>query len=175
MADLKRVEALITTHPDFPLPGILFRDIFPVFRDPVATELIFTNLVFHLTSTYHKIDVVVGLDSRGFLFGPIIALRLGASFVPIRKAGKLPGKKETVTYAKEYGADSFEIQSDAILPGQTVVIVDDLLATGGTMFAACSLVRKLGGQVIECMVVVELAELNGSQRLDVPTYSMLKY
>jgi len=174
--DLALIEALITHHPDFPKQGIVFRDIFPIFRNPVATEMVFTRLCYHVQATYGKVDVIVGLDSRGFLFGPTIATRLGAAFVPIRKKGKLPGRCQTISYAKEYGKDEFDIQENAVSRGATVVIVDDLLATGGTMEAAADLVRRVGGVVLECLVVIELHDLPGRQRLaPTPVYSLLVY
>lgn len=106
MADVERVKAAVAAIPDFPLPGILFRDLFPVFRKPELVELIITHLLSHIATKHEKVDVVVGLDARGFLFGPILAMRLGAAFVPVRKQGKLPGKCVRVTYEKEYGAVS---------------------------------------------------------------------
>ncbi|KAK3111440.1 adenine phosphoribosyltransferase [Teratosphaeriaceae sp. CCFEE 6253] len=120
-----------------------------------------------------EIDVVVGLESRGFLFGPALALRLGAGFVPVRKQGKLPGECVTVTYEKEYGADVFQMQADAVQAGQKVVIVDDIIATGGTAAAAGSLVRKLGGTLLGYVFMMELDFLKGREKLDAPVHTLL--
>ncbi|KAI0733362.1 phosphoribosyltransferase-like protein [Fomitopsis betulina] len=180
MADVAYLKSLLGVHPDFPKKGITFLDIFPILRDPVAFEFLITHFVYHLTSQTipqsptKKIDVIVGLDARGFLLGPIIAARLGAAFVPVRKQGKLPGKVVTASYEKEYGTDSFEIQEDAIKPGQNVVVVDDLIATGGSAKAAGQLVTKLGGKVLEYIFVIELPFLKGSQHLDAPIYSLVQ-
>ncbi|TFK75987.1 adenine phosphoribosyltransferase [Pluteus cervinus] len=180
MADIEYLRKRLVAHPDFPKKGISFLDIFPLLRDPQAFETLITHLVHHVTSntvgksTSGKIDVVVGLDARGFLLGPIIALRLGAAFVPVRKRGKLPGACVSATYEKEYGTDSFEVQSDAIQKGQTVVVIDDLIATGGSAKAAGELVQKLGGVTLEYLFIVELVFLKGTAKLDAPTYSMIK-
>ncbi|KAH9843813.1 phosphoribosyltransferase-like protein [Rhodofomes roseus] len=180
MADIEHLKTLLRVHPDFPKKGINFLDIFPILRDPVAFESLITHLVYHLTSqtiprsSSKKIDVIVGLDARGFLLGPIIAMRLGAAFVPVRKQGKLPGTCVTATYEKEYGADSFEMQEEGIKPGQNVVVVDDLIATGGSAKAAGQLVNKLGGNVLEYLFVIELPFLKGTQQLDAPVYSMIQ-
>ncbi|VDI42927.1 coiled-coil domain-containing protein 102A [Mytilus galloprovincialis] len=128
---IAKIKQCITGHPDFPKPGILFRDIFPVLRDASVFKMLIDVLVDHVKSKTPNVEIIVGLDSRGFLFGPIIAQELGISFVPVRKAGKLPGEIFQVTYSLEYGQDKFEIQKDSIKPGAKVVIVDDLLATGG--------------------------------------------
>ncbi|RUP51549.1 adenine phosphoribosyltransferase 1 [Jimgerdemannia flammicorona] len=158
-----------------PLQGIVFKDIFPVFQDSTAVEALITNFVYHVSSTHtEKVDVVVGLDARGFLFGPLIALRLGAAFVPVRKQGKLPGETVSTVYAKEYGEDIFELQKSAIKAGQRAIIVDDLIATGGSAKAAGELVRKAGGKTVEYLFVMELSFLNGAAKLDAPSYSLVK-
>ncbi|KAL7750751.1 High affinity Ca2+/Mn2+ P-type ATPase-like protein [Sorochytrium milnesiophthora] len=172
-ADLRMAASLIRAIPDFPQQGILFRDIFPVFQDPVALESLFTHLMAHLFALGKKIDVVVGIDSRGFLFGPTLAQRLGAAFAPVRKRGKLPGQVTRATYNKEYGADEMEMQVDAIKPGQTVIVVDDLIATGGSAKAAGMLVSKLGGKIIEYIFLIELEDLNGKAVLDAPSYAAI--
>ncbi|EGO01828.1 hypothetical protein SERLA73DRAFT_177358 [Serpula lacrymans var. lacrymans S7.3] len=180
MADAEYLKGILTSHPNFPKKGINFLDIFPILRNPVAFETLITHLVHHLTShtipksLSKKIDVVVGLDARGFLFGPIIALRLGAAFVPVRKRGKLPGECISATYQKEYGSDSFEMQAGAIQPGQSVIVVDDLIATGGSAKAAGELITKEGGITLEYLFVVELIFLKGYSMLDAPTYSVIQ-
>jgi len=125
-------------------------------------------------NNHNKVDVVVGLDARGFLIGPIIALRLGAAFVPIRKKGKLPGETLTAIYEKEYGTDSFDIQSGAIKEGDNVIIIDDLIATGGSAKAAGELVKASGGNTLEYIFVIGLIFLKGHEKLDAPVYSMIE-
>jgi len=180
MADVAFIKSRLGSYPNFPKEGIVFLDIFPIFKDPLAFETLITHLLHHITShtlqnsKVEKIDVVVGLDARGFLLGPIIALRLGAAFVPVRKAGKLPGQCIDATYEKEYGTDSFEMQACAIRPGQNVLIIDDLLATGGSAKAAGELVTKQGGKTLEYLFVIELLFLKGSSKLDGPVYSVIQ-
>jgi len=147
-----------------------------VFRDPQATSYLFTALTHHVQSTHSKIHVIAGLESRGFILGPQLAAALHCAFTPIRKAGKLPGETVKMTYTKEYGKDEIELQKSAIKPGDNVILVDDLLATGGSMWAAAELVKKAGGNVVEAIVVVELSSLNGRKKLgDIPTFSLLTY
>ncbi|ORZ35250.1 adenine phosphoribosyltransferase [Catenaria anguillulae PL171] len=172
---LDRVRTAITAIPDFPLPGILFRDLFPVFRDPLALEALVSHLVTHLLSLPTKPDLIVGIDARGFLLGPILALRIGAGFAPVRKRGKLPGEVVSTTYEKEYGPDVVEFQKDAVKKGMNVVVVDDLIATGGSAKAAGDLVGQLGGKVLEYLFVIELEFLQGRKVLDAPVYSAIKY
>lgn len=165
---------LIREVPDFPKPGILFRDITPLLKDPAGLSL----AVEFLTQPYRDkhVDVVVGAESRGFIFGTAVARNLSAGFVPIRKPGKLPAEKRGLTYALEYGTDTLEIHADAVRPGQRVLMVDDLLATGGTMQACCQLVEQLGGDILGVAFLIELASLNGRDKLakwDV--YSVLSY
>lgn len=136
-----KLKQALRQYPDFPSKGILFEDILPIFSDPELHETLIQALELHIIDTYgegQKPDVVVGLDARGFLFGPSLALRLKAGFVPVRKQGKLPGETETATYQKEYGQDFFQMQKDAIKPGQRVLIVDDIIATG-MMSDSCSI------------------------------------
>lgn len=125
-----QLKAGLRQFPDFPSPGILFEDIMPLFADPILHNALVDALVLEVQQHYTAVDVIVGLDSRGFLFGPSLALRLNAGFVPVRKQGKLPGPTETAGFKKEYGEDFFQIQSDAIKSGQKVIIVDDIIATG---------------------------------------------
>ncbi|KAI9490253.1 adenine phosphoribosyltransferase [Zychaea mexicana] len=173
--DIERLKNLLGTHPDFPKKGIVFKDLFPIFQDPTAVESLISNIVHHISSTYEeKIDAVVGLDARGFLLGPLVALRLGAAFVPVRKEGKLPGECASAVYEKEYGQDVFEMQKDAVKPNARVIVIDDLIATGGSAGAAGELVRKCGAKTVEYVFVMELEFLNGTQKLDAPTYSLIK-
>ena len=158
--DLKRY---IRDIPDFPKPGILFRDITPLLKEPVA----FRQAVDALAHRYgpQDVDVVIGIESRGFLLAAPLAYRLGKMLVPVRKVGKLPFETHRVAYALEYGSDAVEVHTDAISNGQRVLVVDDLLATGGTMAAAARLVERAGGEVAGLAVLVELTELSGRKRL----------
>lgn len=164
MSDLvARLEATIRDIPDFPKPGILFKDITPILSDPALMG----ELIARMGAPWLEagIDVVVGMESRGFLFGTPLALGLNAAFVPARKPGKLPYKSIGFEYDLEYGTNRLEMHVDAIKPGQRVLVVDDLLATGGTAAATCKLVEKLGGEVVACCFVVELGYLNGRGKL----------
>jgi adenine phosphoribosyltransferase len=149
--------------PDFPKAGILFYDVTTLLRDPEG----FRIAIDSLSNPYQGrgISLVVGIESRGFILGAAVADRLGAGFVPVRKVGKLPSTTVKVSYDLEYGSDSLEIHQDAVDPGQRVLIVDDLLATGGTARATVDLVKKLGGKVEGIAVLIELVELNGRERL----------
>jgi adenine phosphoribosyltransferase len=155
---------LIRDVPDFPKPGILFKDITPLLADPAGLSL----AVEFLTQPFRNqhIDIVVGAESRGFIFGTAVARNLSAGFVPIRKPGKLPADKLSLTYDLEYGSDTLEIHADAIKPGQRVLLLDDLLATGGTMKACCELVEKLGGTIVGISILIELSELAGRRKLE---------
>ena len=148
--------------PDYPKPGILFKDITPLLSSPEALQASIDQLA---ALDFGKVDVVAAVESRGFLFGVPLALRLGVGFVPIRKPGKLPWKTSRIEYVLEYGTDAVEIHQDAVHPGQRVLMVDDLLATGGTMNAACQLVESCQATVAGCAFVVELAFLAGKARL----------
>ncbi|KAF9469123.1 phosphoribosyltransferase-like protein [Collybia nuda] len=178
--DVEFIKDQLISHPDFPKKGIVFLDIFPLLRNPVAFETLITHFLHHITShtilksPTKKVDVVVGLDARGFLFGPIIALRLGAAFVPVRKQGKLPGPCVSASYEKEYGTDIFEMQEDAIQPGQCVIVIDDLIATGGSARAAGELVAKEGGKTLEYLFIIELTFLKARTQLDAPAYSIVQ-
>ena len=161
---MKKIEDYITTIPDFPKPGVLFRDITGILSDPDGLKL--TLDAFYKTLENVDFDVVVGLEARGFLFGVPIAEHFHKPFVPERKKGKLPRETVEITYNLEYGTACMEVHKDAIKPGQRTVIVDDLLATGGTAKAAAHLVEKMGGKV-ECFAfVIELADLKGREVLD---------
>lgn len=170
-----RLRNALRQFPDFPSPGILFEDILPIFANPALHEDLIAALYLHVTTSYGGIkpDIVVGLDARGFLFGPSLALRLGASFVPVRKQGKLPGPCETAGYQKEYGEDFFQMQADAVKPGQKVLVVDDIIATGGSAQAAGSLVKQLGGSLLGYVFILELDFLKGRDKLDAPVYTLL--
>lgn len=146
-------------------------------RDPHAYRLLISHLTHHVQSTYAHIDLFVGLDSRGFLLAPPLALALDGAFVPVRKAGKLPGECIRTTYKTEYSEASMELQKASIKPGQRVVIVDDLLATGGTLAGAVELIQEAGGVVEECLVVMELEGLKGREKIGkgIKVHSVFKY
>jgi adenine phosphoribosyltransferase len=170
----ERIRAVIRDVPDFPQPGIVFKDITPVLADVALMRAI----VERLADTHRRlgIDVIAGVESRGFLFGTPLAMALGAGFTPIRKPGKLPWQTLRVNYSLEYGQDSLEAHTDAVRPGQRVLIVDDLLATGGTAGGAVDLVRRLGGEVVGAAFVIELAFLNGRSKLEgIPASSLVCY
>lgn len=169
--DLKKI---VRDIPDFPKPGILFKDITPLLQNPQAFKHIADCFVERYRSK--PVDVIVGIESRGFLFGSVLAYVLGKSFAIMRKKGKLPYTTVSYTYKLEYGEDTIELHEDAIPKGSNVVIVDDLLATGGTAAAAAHLVEKMGGKVAELAFVIELAFLNGRKVLgDYPVFSLLEY
>lgn len=173
----ERVRALVRLYPDFPKAGVAFYDVMPILREPRAlgalSHLMWSFVIQH-TSPFFP-TAVVGLDARGFLFGPRLAAELSVPFVPVRKAGKLPGETVSVLYAKEYGTDSLEIQCDALKAGDRVVIVDDTLATGGTATAARDLVLLLGATVSAYCFVVEVPGLGGRTALgeDAQVYSLV--
>lgn len=171
MDDLKK---LIREIPDYPKPGILFYDLTTLLKDKSGFRKLVDQLCDHYTD--RKIDVVVGVEARGFIFAPALAYRLGAGFVPVRKPKKLPAKTAKVSYQLEYGTDTLEIHEDAIRPGQNVIISDDLLATGGTAAATVQLVRGLGGTVDGVVFAVELSFLNGRSKLPgLDVFSLIRY
>lgn len=153
----------IRSIPDFPKKGIVFKDITTLWKDSEGFKAAFNDLYGFIKGTH--IDKVVGVESRGFVFGAMLADRLDAGFVPIRKPGKLPSETVKETYVLEYGVDSIEIHADAIKKGDKVLIHDDLLATGGTMEAACRLIEKLGGEIVQVSFLIELAFLKGREKL----------
>jgi adenine phosphoribosyltransferase len=172
--DEARLRGLIRSIPDFPSPGILFRDITPLLHDPDALRT--TNDALAETGRALGATVVAGVEARGFIFGVPVAERLGAPFVPVRKPGKLPGLRASVFYELEYGQGSLELHRDPSVADQRVLIVDDLLATGGTAEAAGRLVEELGGTVAGFAFVIELAELAGRARLSPhPVHALLTY
>jgi adenine phosphoribosyltransferase len=172
---VETLRGLLKAHPDFPKPGIVFQDIFPIFQNPQVMQKTVAHLQQHIITNLPKIDVIVGLDARGFLLGPWLAAMIGAAFVPVRKRGKLPGKCHQAEYEKEYGVDIFEIQQDAIKEGQTVVVIDDLIATGGSARAAGELIDKCKGVTKQYIFFVELDFLNGSSKLNAPVYSLMHF
>lgn len=166
--------SLIRDVPDFPVPGILFKDITTLLRNAAALREVITLLADRYTDA--QVDIVAAIESRGFIFGAPLAVRLGAGFVPVRKPGKLPAQAISESYMLEYGTNTLEMHVDAIQPGQRVLVVDDLLATGGSARAAINLVERLGGQVVGLAFVVELDFLNGRQKLTgYPVYSLVHY
>lgn len=164
------VGARVRDIPDFPKPGVLFKDITPVLHDPA----LFGRLVDWMSGGWGAVDVVVAVESRGFLFGAPMMERMGVGLALARKAGKLPWATVGVDYQLEYGAARLEMHSDAIKPGQRVLVVDDLLATGGTAAAAVELVRRLGGEVVGLCFAVELSFLQPRKRFDVPVRSLIQ-
>ncbi|CAH8636211.1 unnamed protein product [Schistosoma mattheei] len=178
---LKAIKSAIGIIPDFPKQGIIFWDFFSVFRDPVLTQYLLDELYYVATSEierkFAKINVIVGLESRGFLLGPALALRLNCSFVPIRKAGKLPGPCYSHRYTLEYGTDTVEMQKDVINSGDNVLLLDDVLATGGSLEACVNLVNLSGAKVLFSLLYMELKNLPGRKKLEdlgVPVYSLFQ-
>ncbi len=164
-AAYQQVAGLVRSVPDFPQPGILFRDITPVLHDAAALDAAVRLHLDRVADLAGHIDRVIGIESRGFLFGMAIAHAIGAGFVPVRKPGKLPAATVHETYALEYGQDRLHMHADAVAAGDRVLVVDDLLATGGTAGAAARLIERLGGQVVACLFLIELAGLEGRARL----------
>lgn len=168
------LENLIADYPDFPKKGILFRDMFPILKNPESMTL----LLNQLSEFSDKLtpDYIVGIESRGFIIGTALATRQRMGFIPIRKQGKLPGDVVGVNYSLEYGEDRLEMQSDVFDKGTKVLLVDDLLATGGTVKAASELIEKVGGDLVGCAFVVELLGLNGRDNIpNVPIKSLISY
>ncbi len=158
------IESLIRVIPDFPIPGILFRDITPLLKDPEGFRATIDLFVDRFKD--ERIDMVVGIEARGYMLAAPLAYHLGAGFVPVRKPGKLPGAKQTEEYALEYGTNSLEIHNDAVGRGQRVLIVDDLLATGGTAAATARLLNRLGADLVGYAFLIELGGLNGRAALN---------
>jgi len=171
---MEGLKQYIRSIPDFPKKGILFRDITTL----IGNKDKFKEVIDALAKRYvsKKIDAVLAVESRGFIFGGALAYKLGAGFVPVRKKGKLPHKTYKAAYSLEYGEDALEIHQDAIKPGDRVLLIDDLLATGGTLGAVIGLVKKLKGEISEITFIIELKDLKGRARLgDFPVYSMIQY
>jgi adenine phosphoribosyltransferase len=173
-AQLELVKQHIRDVQDFPKPGILFKDITPILTNPDAFNACLDLMVKPVEGK--PFDVIVGMESRGFIFGAALAARLRKGFVPVRKPGKLPWAKHRVEYELEYGTDALEMHRDALKPGEKVLIVDDLLATGGTAAATAELVKRVGGEVVAMSFVIELTFLPGRSRLaPIETFSLLQY
>ncbi|KAI9821022.1 MAG: adenine phosphoribosyltransferase [Pycnora praestabilis] len=169
-----RLRKSLRQFQDFPEPGILFEDIMPLFADHALHSSLIHALELLIKREVGHVDVIVGLEARGFLFGPSLALRLGAGFVPVRKQGKLPGDCETAGFQKEYGQDYFQVQKGVgIKKGQRVLVVDDIIATGGSAAAAGSLVKFLDGQLLGYVFLLELEFLKGREKLEAPVYTLL--
>jgi adenine phosphoribosyltransferase len=171
--DRQVLAARVRDIPDFPKPGVVFKDVTPLLGDHVAFSTAVDWLVTHFGRG--TVDKVVGIEARGFILGAPVAYHFGAGFVPARKAGKLPGPTRAITYDLEYGAETLELHEDAILPGERVLIVDDVLATGGTAAATTKLVEALGGEVVGLGFLIELAFLRGAEKLRHDHISLLTY
>ena len=171
---MNELKDLIREVPDYPKPGILFYDLTTLLKDKLGFHMLIDRLCEHYVG--RTIDVVAGIEARGFIFAPALAYRLNAGFVPVRKPKKLPAKTASITYSLEYGADTLEIHEDAIKPGQRVIICDDLLATGGTAAATAKLIQQLGGRVEGAAFAVELTFLNGRRKLNgIDVFSLIQY
>jgi len=171
---MDRLKAKIRDIPDFPKPGIMFKDITPLVKDPASLRFAVLELIKPFRE--QNITAVAGMEARGFIFGSIAAWELGIGFIPLRKPGKLPYDIQSVSYSLEYGEATLEAHIDAIKPGDRILLIDDLLATGGTAKASCQLVEKLGGEVVACAFVVELTMLGGKEKIvDYPLHSLIKY
>jgi adenine phosphoribosyltransferase len=168
--DTQYIRDRVRTVPDFPEPGVMFRDITPLLQD-AKTLRVLTDAFVHRYMT-EKVDMVAGIDARGFIIGAVVAHELGAGFVPIRKKGKLPFKTLEESYTLEYGQATIQIHADACKNGERVLLIDDLIATGGTMLAAAKLLSRLGANILDCTAIVDLPDLGGSKRLREAGYSV---
>jgi adenine phosphoribosyltransferase len=162
--DLERLKALVRDVPDFPQEGIVFKDITPLLANPIAFSTVIDLIVVHFGRG--NVDKVVGIEARGFILASPVAYHFGAGFVPVRKKDKLPWETESADYALEYGTATLEVHRDAVTPGERVLIVDDVLATGGTAAATALLVERIGGKVIGIACLIELGFLNGRDKLE---------
>lgn len=171
----QELRSALHQYPNFPSKGILFEDFLPIFRSPQLFGKLVKAFKTHFETKFKdvKIDYIVALEARGFLFGPAVALEIGAGFVPVRKQGKLPGECLHATYKKEYGEDVFDIQVESIPEGSNVVIMDDIIATGGSALAAAELVQKLGANLLEFAFFMELDFLKGREKLHAPVFTLL--
>jgi len=171
---MHRLKDKIRDIPDFPKPGIIFKDMSPLVKDPAALKIAVHQLLYPFLGK--KITAVAGMEARGFIFGSLVAWELGVGFVPLRKPGKLPHNVQSVSYDLEYGSATLEAHIDALTKNDQVLLIDDLLATGGTAKASCDLVESLGAKVIACAFVVELDSLKGREKLkNYPIHSLLHY
>ena len=175
MFAVDKIKAAIREIPDFPKPGILFKDITTVLKDPILFNQVIDYFYHELKDK--KIQYIAGIESRGFILGAALAYKMGCGFVPIRKQGKLPGLVERHEYDLEYGTDVIEIHTDAVEPGARVILIDDLLATGGTAAASCKLLEKLNADLVAIMFMIELEFLNGREKLPpaTHTHAMIKF
>lgn len=170
------LKSLIRDIPDFPKPGIMFRDITTLLRDPDGLRYTVDSMTQKCKETVQAVDYVLGMESRGFIFGTPLAYHLGAGFIPVRKPGKLPGAVHAVEYELEYGTDRLEMHQDALHPGSRVLIVDDLIATGGTAAATAKLVEQVGCDLVGFGFIIELRDLGGRKQLpDVPIVTLVEY
>lgn len=170
----EKIKGAIRDIPDYPKKGIIFKDITPLLADGPLFKSVIDTFAMHFKTD--RIDKIVGIESRGFIFGAPLATRLGVGFVPVRKKGKLPAKTRSVTYALEYGEDTLEMHADAIAAGERVLVVDDLLATGGTAQATCQLIEETGGSVVGFSCIIELGFLGGIKKLHkYPVVALIKY
>lgn len=175
-SDAQFIRDFIRTVPDWPQPGIMFRDITPVLQDRKAFRVLVDLFVHRYMDS--GLDVVAGIDARGFILGAVIAYELNLGFVPIRKKGKLPHKRVSIAYSLEYGLDEIEVHEDAVVSGERVILVDDLIATGGTAEGAVKLLRQLGAEVLAACFVIDLPELGGAdklRKLDVPVRTLISF
>ena len=171
---MEQLKTKIRDIPDFPKPGIVFKDITPLLKDPESLNFAVEQLAAPYLKT--NITAVAGMEARGFIFGSLVASHLGVGFIPLRKPGKLPYNVASVDYSLEYGTTTLEAHIDSIDAGDRILLIDDLLATGGTAKASCQLVEELGGEVIACAFVIELAMLSGREQLSAyPIHSLLTY
>lgn len=170
------IRQTIRSIPDWPKPGVTFRDITPVLQDPRSFRVLVDLFVYRYMR--QRLDLVAGIDARGFILGSVLAYELNLGFVPVRKKGKLPYRTLAEDYVLEYGNASVEMHADAVKPGQRVLLIDDLIATGGTMVAATKLLQRLGANVVEAACIIDLPELNGSQAIKdtgLPVYSVCQF
>ena len=171
---MQRLKDKIRNIPNFPEPGIQFKDITPLVRDPAALRLAVHQMMFPFLGEH--ITAVAGMEARGFIFGSLVAWELSVGFVPLRKPGKLPHETEMASYDLEYGSNSLEVHMDALTKDDRVLLIDDLIATGGTAAASCELIEKLGAEVVACAFVVELDDLNGRDKIsEYRVHSLLNY
>ncbi len=170
---VEQLKEFVRDIPDFPVKGIIFKDITPLLRRPEALKLACDELCKPFVN--RGVTAVCGMEARGFIFGSVIAYRLGVGFVPLRKPGKLPYDTRTISYQLEYGTATLEVHKDAVGPNDRVLMVDDLLATGGTMAASCRLIESLGAEIVACAFVIELAFLKGREKLNHDVHSLISY